>query len=219
MFLSRPRASKGKTSPDRYAEKTFFRKTVKVSEVRVLVACSSTSTTPALLSPFRQPLPARASGPLAPGPRADSTPPLRSPSQPASAAAAAAAPVGAFTLLGNELPPPARAPGLRPPPGTHAADAAALASPISRRPRECRRRRRGLWCVPRVSPPPGTTSAAAAAAAPAAASTRRQSRHRPPPPTTPPSTCTTRYCLPSPPYRSRATSRPNLDFVLTPAGN
>jgi hypothetical protein len=212
--------------------------------VRVLVACSSTSTIPALLSPFRQPLPARASGALAPGPRADSTPPLRSPSQPASAAAAAArslcpgcpvpdtflryrrrrrrpaaattprtapaattspyhrlhpvpsgtraaqcrrrcapspprglrecrrrrppkhvprdptpgtpraaAPVAAFTLLDNELPPPARAPGLRPSPGTHAAAAAALASPIPRRPRECHRRRRS-WCVPRVSPPP-----------------------------------------------------------------
>jgi hypothetical protein len=61
-------------------------------------------------------------------------------------------------------------------------------------------------------PVPGTTSAAAA---PAAASTRRQSRHRPPPPTTPPGTCTTRYCLPSPPYRSRETSRP-LEGDLAP---
>jgi hypothetical protein len=69
------------------------------------------------------------------------------------AAATAAAPVAAFTLLGNELLPPARAPRLRPPPGTHAAAATALASPIPRRPRECRRRRRS-WCVPRVSPPP-----------------------------------------------------------------
>jgi hypothetical protein len=197
--------------------------------VRILVACSSTSTTPALLSHFRQPLPARASGPLAPGPRADSTPPLRFPSQPARAATAAAAaaarslchgcpvpdtflryrrrrrpvaattpphstschhqpvspaspgplryahcpvppplcsltppavyasataiaaaPVAAFTLLSNDLPSPARAPGLRPPPGTHATVAAAARGecPGYPRPRHdlCRRRRRSRGC-------------------------------------------------------------------------
>jgi hypothetical protein len=85
-------------------------------------------------------------------------PPKHVPRDPAPgtprAAATAAAPVAAFTLLGNELPPPARASGLRPPLGTHAAAAAALASPIPRRPRECRRRRRCSCCVPRVSPPP-----------------------------------------------------------------
>jgi hypothetical protein len=149
---------------------------------------------------FSQLLPARASGSLAPGPRAYSTPPLRSPSQPASAAAAAArslcpgcpvpdtflryrrrrhpaaattpaqhqpppparitsfarspqvralpsaataaAPVAAFTLLGNELPPPLL---LSQSPADHASAAAAAARgacPGYPRPRHdlCRRR-------------------------------------------------------------------------------
>jgi hypothetical protein len=39
-----------------------------------------------------------------------------------------------------------------------AAAAVTLASPIPRRPRECRRRRRRSWCVPRVFPPPARPS-------------------------------------------------------------
>jgi hypothetical protein len=45
------------------------------------------------------------------------------------------------------------APGTSRAAATAAAPVAALASPIPRRPRECRCRRRS-WCVPRVSPPP-----------------------------------------------------------------
>jgi hypothetical protein len=65
----------------------------------------------------------------------------------ASAAGTAAAPVAAFTLLSNELPPPARASGLRPPTGTHAAAAAARgACPGYSRPRhDLRRRSRGCF--------------------------------------------------------------------------
>jgi hypothetical protein len=94
---------------------------------------------------FSQPVPARASGPLAPGPRADSTPPLRSPSQPASAAAAARSlcpgcpvpdtflryrrrhPAAATTPAQHQPPPPARITGFARSPQVRALPSAAAA--------------------------------------------------------------------------------------------
>jgi hypothetical protein len=98
---------------------------------------------------FSQPLPARASGPLAPGLRADSMPPLRFPSQPASAAAATRSlcpgcPVpdtflryrrrrsaASTTSAQNQPPPPARITGFARSPQVRALPSAAAAVPRS----------------------------------------------------------------------------------------
>jgi hypothetical protein len=71
MFVSRPRATKGKTSPKLHAKETVFCAN-SISECSPCHQCPAYLHRPSLNSfTFNQLLPARASGPLAPGHRPD----------------------------------------------------------------------------------------------------------------------------------------------------
>jgi hypothetical protein len=153
-----PAQLKGKLRPIYTLIFPLFRATVTVSAVRILVARPSLH-----FITFSQPLPACASGPIAPGPRADSTPPLRFPLQLVSAAAAAAAAL--------QLPPPPHSTSRRHQPVSPASPGPLMyarcpvppplcsLTPLPRGLRECRRRRPPKH-VPR-DPAPGTPRAAA----------------------------------------------------------
>jgi hypothetical protein len=170
MFLSRPRATKGKTSP---AACVPGAPSPTLSALPPPppppppppCSCRHPRTAPtAATSPYHQPRPVL-SGTRAT--RRRHCAPSPHPAVYASATTAAATPVAAFALLSNKPPPPARAPGFVHP------------------------QVRTLPPPPLLLPQSPADHASAAAAAPAVASFRRPSRYRPPPPTTLPGTCTT----------------------------